>query len=156
MLVMIEPKVLYDILSNDIYIDKGKTTYFNLNANGCWMATAVKLDFFIPGLQNVNDFDAYVVDMILSNEKNFINFIPIPYTLQQGYDVFAMVYNGFPILKSINEIIFKIIQKRYGYNYQIVNCKEDLNTEDNSSFTTPGILTLDQDIQRYQAILGWV
>ena len=68
--------------------------------------------------------------------------------------MFVMVYNGISVFKILNDIIFKLVQKRYGYNYQIVNSCEDLNLNDTSSFTTPGILTLDQDIQRYEQYLA--
>lgn len=155
MLVMIEPKVLYEVLKSRIYVDKGTTMYYDLNANGCWMQEAIKIPIRIPQLLEMSgDGDYLIINSILNDDRNFCSFIQIPLSLQRGYDVFVMVYNGISVFKILNDIIFKLVQKRYGYNYQIVNSCEDLNLNDTSSFTTPGILTLDQDIQRYEQYLA--
>ena len=118
-------------------------------------ANAIKIPIRIPQLLEMSgDADHLVVEAILNDDNNFCSFIQIPLSLQRGYDVFVMVYNGISIFKILNDIIFKLIQKRYGYNFQIVTCCEDLNLNDTSSFTTPGILTLDKDVQRYEQYLA--
>ena len=45
----------------------------------------------------------------------------------------------------MTESICKLIQQRYGYNYQLLNCKDDINYYDDSDFSIYGLSALDLD-----------
>lgn len=152
MLVALEPKVLYELSVYEIYnIYSGNCIIYDLNSNGCWLKDVKKLNINIPSLYNVSypEWDPAIVNAILGDNSNFINFVQIPLSLMSGFDVFVLVYNEATVMDSVNEIILKLIQKRYGYNYQVLTCKEDFNPNDRSAFSTPGILALDYDADRY-------
>lgn len=103
------------------------------------------------GLFNDKDFDVMYANYIFSNDGPFCEFMKIIYQLYNGIDVFLLV-NTDDSFEIYTESITKLIQQRYGYNYQILNKKSDYNRYDDSSFSLQGVYNVDQDMERFTMI----
>lgn len=100
------------------------------------------------------EFDVWYTTQIFTNEILFMNFMQIVSALRDGRDVVLLMYTKSDIINAINEDLVKIIQVRYGYNYQLVDSVDGIDFYDQSCFTTPGILQVDADYNRYRDLLA--
>ena len=97
---------------------------------------------------NDKEFDLAYANYIFSNDYIFMEFMKIIYPLYIGNDVFLLVSRNENTYDIMTESLCKLIQQRYGYNYQLLNTKEDIDYYDDSNFSLAGIQTLDQDKER--------
>ena len=103
----------------------------------------------IPNMYNDDkEFDIAYANYIFSNDSMFMEFMKIVYPLYIGSDVFLLVSRNEDTYDVMTESICKLIQQRYGYNYQLLNNKDDIDYYDDSNFSLIGIQTLDQDKER--------
>lgn len=93
-------------------------------------------------------FDIDYANYILSNNFTFMEFMKIIYPLYAGADVFLLVSRNEDTHDIITESLCKLIQQRYGYNYQLLNNKDDIDYYDDSNFNIYGIQTFDMDKER--------
>ena len=93
-------------------------------------------------------FDIDYANYFFSNDAVFMEFMKIVYPLYEGYDVFLLVSRNEDTHDIITESICKLIQQRYGYNYQLLNLKDDIDYYDDSNFSFYGIQTFDTDKER--------
>lgn len=154
MLIVTEPKYIYNNLD---YLRKN-AVIFNLNAT-------INVDGAFPlcltpplntlGRTNVfsQEFDDWYVQQLLTSEALFMNLMSIMCNLRDGRDVILLCYRGSEAIEAMNEALVKLIQIRYGYNYQIVDSVDGIDYYDQSTFTTPGILQFDYDYARYESLL---
>lgn len=150
MLVILDPntyRALYPSIANDGHI------VMNLNAN--------IIDPNIPILNlipHVNitlpeDLDSYYIDAILNEDDHFMALMTVMILLKHGHDVYLLSYSADGVLGPIIEIVLKLIQCRYGYNYQLLNNVEDFDPNQQVGFTAVGIMTLDKDTERYEQLM---
>lgn len=103
----------------------------------------------IPNMYNDDkEFDLAYANYIFSNDYIFMEFMKIVYPLYIGNDVFLLVSRNEDTYDVMTESLCKLIQQRYGYNYQLLNTKDDIDYYDDSNFSLTGIQTLDQDKER--------
>lgn len=93
-------------------------------------------------------FDIDYANYIFSNNYTFMEFMKIVYPLYTGADVFLLVSRNENTHDIITESLCKLIQQRYGYNYQLLNNKDDIDYYDESNFNIYGIQTFDMDKER--------
>ena len=104
----------------------------------------------IPASYNDDkQFDIAYANYIFSNNYTFMEFMKIVYPLYMGHDVFLLVSRNENTHDIITESLCKLIQQRYGYNYQLLNNKDDIDYYDDSNFNIYGIQTFDMDKERY-------
>lgn len=153
MLIVTEPKYLYpnlQFLSKNSFIvniDANVGGFYHLNL----MPDIKQLGNMDPYSQ---EFDMWYTSQILNNETLFMNFMQIVSALRDGRDVVLLMYTGSDIINAMNEVLVKMIQVRYGYNYQVVDCADGIDYYDQSGFTTLGILQVDEDYNRYRSLLA--
>ena len=94
-------------------------------------------------------FDQMYGNAIFNNDDNFLQLMKIIINLYDGYNVYIAVTRDEGILDMVTESLMKIIQLRYGYNYQILNYPDDLNEYDDSTFSITGIQIADVDVERF-------
>lgn len=152
MLIATEPKHFYP---NALYLQKNSVV-LNINAN----VTGFDNLNLTPDLRNLGgidpssqEFDDWYVYQIFNNDWLFINFMQIACHLRNGKDVVLLMYRQSDVFDAMNEALLKIIQIRYGYNYQIVDDKDGFDFFDQSTFTTDGIIQFDKDYEKYQTLL---
>lgn len=97
---------------------------------------------------NDKEFDIAYANYIFSNDNVFMEFMKIVYPLYCGQDVFLLVSRSENTHDIITESLCKLIQQRYGYNYQLLNNKDDIDYYDDSGFSMVGIQALDIDKER--------
>lgn len=97
---------------------------------------------------NDKEFDIAYANYIFSNDPVFMEFMKIVYPLYDGLDVFLLVSRNENTHDIITESLCKLIQQRYGYNYQLLNNKDDIDYYDDSNFSIYGIQTFDMDKER--------
>ena len=103
----------------------------------------------IPTMYNNDkEFDLAYANYIFSNDYVFMEFMKIVYPLYLGMDVFLIVSRNEDTHDIVTESLCKLIQQRYGYNYQLLNTKDDIDYYDESNFSLTGIQTLDIDKER--------
>lgn len=93
-------------------------------------------------------FDIDYANFIISNDNAFMELMKIIYPLYIGEDVFLLVSRNENTHDIVTESLCKLIQQRYGYNYQLLNEESDINYDDDSNFSFYGIQTLDIDKER--------
>lgn len=162
MLIILEPKTLNDVINHIGYIFfHNNSMIFNFNSNS---DVYTKLDL-MPDPTKISysspTFDSDYISMILNNEYYFTQFMKIVVLLKNGLDVFFLIYNEDSIFNPVLEVLLKLIQQRYGYNYNIADSWQEVYDlvfttpwEKVPMFTTPGIMTYDIDFVRYQNILA--
>lgn len=106
-----------------------------------------------PQLNDEKNFDIAYAEYIFSSDEPFVELIKIMYPLYEGRDVYLLVSRGEDTYDIVTESLCKLIQQRYGYNYQILNSIDDLNIYDDSGFSVSGIQMMDADKERYVSIL---
>ena len=97
---------------------------------------------------NDKEFDIAYANYIFSNDYLFMEFMKIIYPLYIGKDVFLLVSRNENTHDIITESLCKLIQQRYGYNYQLLNNKYDIDYYDDSNFSINGLQTLDIDKEK--------
>lgn len=116
------------------------------------LAEGFRRVYLVPSIptmyNNDKEFDISYANYIFSNDYVFMEFMKIIYPLYLGNNVFLLVSRNENTHDIITESLCKLIQQRYGYNYQILNNKDDINYYDDSDFSITGIQTLDQDRER--------
>ena len=94
-------------------------------------------------------FDQLYADMIMKYPDKFVQFMQIVRDLYFGKNVVLLVYREDQVFDPLTESLCKLIQQRYGYNYQLINSSEDFNINDSSGFTVAGIMNFDQDNAKF-------
>lgn len=102
------------------------------------------------------DIDDQFYNIVLNNDIYFCDLMNIVIPLKSGSNVALLVYREEELFDPFSETIGKLIQQRYGYNYQLLNEADDFNPYDDSSFNINGVFYLDQDINRYINIMARV
>lgn len=102
----------------------------------------------ITAYNDDKQFDIDYANYILLNDNVFMEFMKIIYPLYMGEDVFLLVSRNENTHDIITESLCKLIQQRYGYNYQLLNSESDIDYYDDSDFSFYGIQTLDMDKER--------
>lgn len=152
MLVVLDPNTY-----RAIYPEIQNTTQVVMNLNANIMQQDIVQLNLIPMVDltgvNPQDIDAVYIDAILNEDAHFVALMTIMILLRNGYDVYLLAYSADGVLGPIIEIILKLIQCRYGYNYQLLNGPEDFDPYQQVGFTTIGIQTLDSDSLRYEQIM---
>ena len=97
---------------------------------------------------NDKEFDIAYANYIFSNDYLFMEFMKIIYPLYIGCDVFLLVSRNENTYDIITESLCKLIQQRYGYNYQLINNQDDIDYYDDSDFNINGLQALDIDKER--------
>lgn len=110
----------------------------------------------VPSIQtqynNEKEFDLAYANYIFSNDVTFMELMKIIYPLYMGYDVFLLVSRNEDTHDVVTESLCKLIQQRYGYNYQLLNNVDDINYYDESSFSINGLRILDEDKEKFSYI----
>lgn len=152
MLLVAEPKHIYSIM--DFIQKNGVIININANVQGFYQLCLTP-DLKMLGGINVfsQEFDDWYVYQLLNNDSLFMNFITLVSHLRNGKDVILLMYNKSEVFDAMNESLLKLIQIRYGYNYQVLDETCNIDYYDQSCFSTPGIVQFDQDYQRYQSLL---
>lgn len=163
MLIVLEPKVLNDVMIHvgDLFSQR-EYMVFNLNANVDY--PGIKLDM-MPKMGMIDytspEFDSAYISIILNNEYYFTQFMTLMYYINKNIPVFLLIYNEDNIFNPITEVLLKLIQQRYGYNYIMADnwetvygiLFEDYPSVEVPMFTTPGIINFDMDMERYRSIM---
>jgi len=106
----------------------------------------------VPSIQaeyfNDKEFDLAYANYIFSNDLVFMELMKIIYPLYNGADIFLLVSRNENTYDIVTESLCKLIQQRYGYNYQLLNNKDDINYYDDSNFSLNGLAVLDMDKER--------
>lgn len=106
------------------------------------------------------EFDSAYSNFIISNDNAFNRLMSIILPVYNEPDVLVqlLISNSVSInayRNSISENIAKLIQQRYGYNCYIVYTIEDLYyVRDDSTFSIPGLMILNRDLERYAELVG--
>ncbi len=104
------------------------------------------------GLENIDisdpEFDKVFAEIMLNNDMNFISLFNIIQLLYAGENIFICISTG-NILDCLNESLGKLIQQRYGYNYQMINEINDIDWYNDENFSIPGLYNFDLDRDRY-------
>ena len=82
----------------------------------------------------------------------FMELMKIIYNLYLHNHVYILVYQS-DTFDIVTESLMKLIQQRYGYNYQMINDISDIDYYDDSSFSVPGLYNYDIDQERYMQIM---
>lgn len=150
MLIIGSPKEILPIVSNTAF----KFVVYNLSSNYVNPSIPQLNLMQLPGLDYTSkDVDQQVYNTIFNNDLYFCELMKIIIPLYQGKDVALMVYREEDFFDPYTETIGKLIQQRYGYNYQLINAFDDWQPFDISSFNINGAFYLDQDIKRYNNII---
>lgn len=104
---------------------------------------------------NDKEFDIAYANYIFSNDYIFMEFMKIVYPLYAGRTVFLLVSRGEDTYDIVTESLCKLIQQRYGYNYQLINELDDIDYYDDSNFSINGLYNLDMDKERMTRIAAY-
>ena len=97
------------------------------------------------------NFDIEYANKIINNDKYFSLFLSPIVASYQGKVSIIMVKHD-PYRDAFMESIIKLIQQRYGYNCWIVETIDDIECLREPSFSPQGILTLGEDLKRYDGL----
>lgn len=149
MIIVTEPKVIYECMARSL-ITKD-TIIYNLNANTANFTPI----YLMPPREMLSspEFDNEYINLLLTNDNYFMQLMKIVINLQHGFDIYILRYNEDFVFNPITETLMKLIQQRYGYNYQEIFCADDLDVYDSSSFSAFGIMQFDEDFKRYESIM---
>lgn len=152
MLIVTEPKYLYPNI--DALIKNAVILNINANVTGFRYLCLTPPPSALSQMDVYSsDFDGWYVSQIFSSDGLFMNFMEIMTYLRNGRDVVLLVYRGSDQIDAMNEALLKLIQVRYGYNYQVVDSPDGINFYDTSGFSVPGILQFDMDDSNYRNLL---
>lgn len=150
MIIFGAPNVVLPIIQgrNDFII-------YNLSANIVNPAIPTLNLQYLKGLDFTNkDYDNIFANMVFENDSIFMEFMRLILPLRDGYNVAVLVYREEDLFDPFSETIAKLIQQRYGYNYQMINAIDDYNEWDDSNFDINGTFLLDRDSDRYIQIMA--
>lgn len=162
MLVLTTPNIFYQLQRTEmIFANKGNTVCYNLSAN-VTDPDFIPLNLMRPvrhfvqqyGSATCSGFDASFISSILNDEVMFMEFMQIAISLYTAKDVFIMVYNEPEIFIPAAETLMKLIQQRYGYDYEELHSVEDFDPYHSGSFNTVGAVTFDMDMARLERIIA--
>lgn len=106
----------------------------------------------VIGLENIDinnpEFDKAFASIMINNDDNFLSLFNIIQLLYSGENIFICISTG-NILDCLNESLAKLIQQRYGYNYQMINEINDIDWYDDANFSVLGLYNFDLDRDRY-------
>lgn len=103
----------------------------------------------MPNFVDSVNFDMQYAEAILNTPELFCCFMEILRPAYEG-EVTCVLVQRDPYRDAVMESIIKLIQQRYGINCWIIESKEDIDLVRLQFGTANGLLTLDQDIHRYQ------
>lgn len=130
------------------YIDNRNLVVFNYSSLNEGYQKLNLMPPFDVDFMDFKTFDLKYADWIINNDEPFIRFFQIISALHQGLHVYIAI-NKSPVLDILNESICKLIQQRYGYNYQPINDPTDVNYNDDSDFSIEGLFNFDNDNIRF-------
>lgn len=152
MIIFGAPNVVLPIIQgrNDFVV-------YNLSANIVNQSIPTLNLQYLKGLDFTNkDYDNIFANMVFENDSIFIEFMKLILPLRDGYNVAILIYREENLFDPFSETIAKLIQQRYGYNYQMINTMDDYNEWDDSNFDINGTFLLDRDSDRYIQIMARV
>lgn len=150
MIIFGAPNVVLPIIQgrNDFIV-------YNLSANIVNPSIPTLNLQYLKGLDFTNkDYDNIFANMVFENDSIFIEFMKLILPLRDGYNVAILIYREENLFDPFSETIAKLIQQRYGYNYQMINTMDDYNEWDDSNFDINGTFLLDRDSDRYIQIMA--
>lgn len=127
---------------------------FNLSSYYSGYIDVSNLMYFMkpntPMIDFVNEvqFDIEYASYIFNDPSNFTSFMKIMSSSFEGDICIVMVYRE-PYRDAVMESLIKLIQQRYAYNCWIIEALEDIDLLNDNGYDTIGLMTLFQDIQRY-------
>ena len=106
--------------------------------------TGMPMPLFVESIE----FDMQYAASIMNNPTLFGKLMAILSNSYEGHIVVLLVQRD-PYRDSIMESLIKLIQQRYGYNCWIVEDPEDISCIKEDEYSTIGLLTLNEDLKRY-------
>lgn len=150
MIIFGAPNVILPIIR-----ERNDFVVYNLSANIVNPSIPTLNLQYLKGLDFTNkDYDNIFANMVFENDSIFIEFMKLILPLRDGYNVAVLVYREEDLFDPFSETIAKLIQQRYGYNYQMINTMDDYNEWDDSNFDINGTFLLDRDSDRYIQIMA--
>lgn len=145
-----------DARAADMVVDNSDTMVYNITSLNERYRNA-RLDLLPPNSLGANseyDYDMKYMEWVFANDTVFSNFMKIILDLYNGLNVFlAITHEDWSDMMV--ESLLKLIQQRYGINSVSINTPEDLYYAEESAFDPNyGLMNLDQDLARYQYIIG--
>lgn len=155
MIIFGSPNVILPIINR--YNNYYDFTIFNLSSNIVDNSIKRLNIQYMQGIDfSQKDTDIIYANNIIQNDMYFVEFMQIIIALKGGRNVAILVYREEDLFDPFTETLAKLIQQRYGYNYQILNCVEDFNEWDDSNFDINGIFMADRDTDRYISIISQI
>ena len=140
----------------DMVVDNADTMVYNITSLNERYRNA-RLDLLPPNSLGANseyDYDLKYMEWVFANDGVFINFMKIILDLYNGLNVF-LVTTSEDWSDMMVESLLKLIQQRYGVNSVAINTPEDLYYAEDAGFDPNyGLINLDQDLARYQYLVG--
>lgn len=156
MLIITEPKVLYAYANNMSKVKfEEQVVVYNISANANQFPSLQIMPpmELLSKVGKAEEFDMEYMNYLIMNDQIFVQFMNIVNALSFGKDVILLVYREESTFDPITEVVTKLIQQRYGYNYVILDDLGYLDSLQQSSFTTEGLLHYEQDAKRYWDIV---
>lgn len=151
MIIVGAPNVILPV----VHQNPGRFVVYNISSN---LINPDIQQLNLQYMQNMDytqkDVDIAFANMILGVDAYFGELMRIILPLRDGLDVALLVYREESFFDASTESLMKLIQQRYGYNYQLLNDVGDFNPWDQSSFDINGTFNLDRDSERYLNILA--
>ena len=145
-----------DAKAADMVVDNSDTMVYNITSLN-EKYRAARLDLLPPNSLGANseyDYDLKYMEWVFSNDSVFMNFMRPITDLYNGLNVFFVITHE-DWSDMMVESLMKLIQQRYGINAVSINTPEDLYYAEESGFDPSyGLINLDQDLARYQYIIG--
>lgn len=151
MIIVGAPNVILPV----VHQNPGTFVVYNLSSN-LFDDKIEKLNLqYMPEMDYTQkDADIAFANTIFSVDAYFCELMKIILPLRDGLNVALLVYREEDFFDASTESLLKLIQQRYGYNYQLLNDVDDFNPWDQSNFDINGTFNLDQDSKRYLNILS--
>lgn len=145
-----------DARAADLVADNTDTMVYNITSLNERYRRA-RLDLLPPNSLGANseyDYDVKYMEWVFANDGVFMNFMKIILDLYNGLNVFLVITHE-DWSDMMLESLLKLIQQRYGYNSISIENPEDLFYAEDEGFNPEyGLINLDQDLARYQYIVG--
>ena len=97
------------------------------------------------------EFDIQYANALMNNPEMFDDLMQIMIPCYEGEVVVVLVQHDV-FRDAVMESLIKFIQQRYGYNCWIMNDQDDLECIDETSFSTYGLMALDDDIRKHDEL----
>lgn len=102
----------------------------------------------MPEFVQTVEFDIQYANALLSNPILFSKLLSIVSASYEGNTVVVLVERDW-YRDAVMESLIKFIQQRYGYNCWIVEDLDDIECIKETTYTTPGLLMLHDDLLKY-------